>query len=63
MPTSKEIADALDNLRELILAPPDSSKIRQQKLMQVYRVLRKLQPDHSLYREPEPEAPKPEPEE
>jgi hypothetical protein len=60
MPSETEVLRALDNLRTLILDPPSSVKVRQQKLMQVYRTLRRLQPDHRLYREPEPEAPKPE---
>lgn len=58
MPTESEVLRALDNLRTLILDPPTSIKVRKEKLMQVYRTLRRLQPDHSL--QGKPEAPQPE---
>ena len=59
MPTIKEIADALDTLRQLINGPLPGARERRIKFLELYRVLRMLQPDHDL--EAVPVKPKPDP--
>ena len=46
MPTSKEIREALDTIQALLQGPLPGPRLRNEQLQQVYRTLKKLQPDH-----------------